>query len=88
MWERLGRREVLAFHPFPVADPAMLASDTVEVPVQVNGKVRSRITVPVGTTKDELAQLAMADEKVAAHLDGRAPRNTVVVPDRLVNFVV
>jgi leucyl-tRNA synthetase len=88
MWERLGRREVLAFHPFPVADPAMLASDTVEVPVQVNGKVRSRITVPVGATKDELARLAMADEKVAAHLDGRTPRNTVVVPDRLVNFVV
>ena len=88
MWERLGRREVLAFHPFPVADPAMLASDTVEVPVQVNGKVRSRITVPVGTPNDELVRLAMADDKVAAHLDGRAPRNTVVVPDRLVNLVV
>ncbi|MBU6201395.1 MAG: leucine--tRNA ligase [Acidobacteria bacterium] len=88
MWERLGRREVLAFHPFPVADPAMLASDTVEVPVQVNGKVRSRIVVPVGTPDDELVRLAMADEKVAAHLDGRAPRNTVVVPDRLVNLVV
>ena len=88
MWERLGRTEVLAFHPFPVADPAMLASDTVEVPVQVNGKVRSRIVVPVGTPKDELVRLALADGKVAAHLDGRTPRTTVVVPDRLVNVVV
>ena len=88
MWERLGRTEVLAFHPFPVADPAMLASDTIEVPVQVNGKVRSRIVVPIGTPQDEMVRLAMADVKVVAHLGGRVPRTTVVVPDRLVNLVV
>jgi leucyl-tRNA synthetase len=87
LWERLGHSRLWET-PWPVADPALIASDTVEVVVQVNGKLRDRLHVPVGTPEDELVALALASERVQAHLDGGEPRKTVVVPDRLVNLVV
>jgi leucyl-tRNA synthetase len=86
LWQRLGR-ERLWDTPWPVADPAMLERDTVEVVVQVNGKLRDRLSVSVGTPEDELVALALASERVRAHVDGE-PRKTIVVPDRLVNVVV
>ncbi|MEY2741361.1 MAG: leucine--tRNA ligase [Actinomycetota bacterium] len=88
LWERLGRTDDLTYAPFPVADPAWVASDTVEVPVQVNGKVRSRVVAPAGATDDALRDLALADERVRAALQGAAPRKVIVVPGRLVNLVV
>ena len=69
------------------ADPALVASDVVEIVVQVNGKLRDRLQVPAGTAEDELVALALASERVRAHLDDGAPRRTIVVPDRLVNVV-
>jgi len=88
LWRRLGHADSLTFEPFPTADPALLVQDTVEVPVQVNGKLRSRLTVAVGTTAEALEAAARADAKVAEHLDGRTIRKVVVVPGKLVNFVV
>jgi leucyl-tRNA synthetase len=88
LWERLGHRDTLAYEPFPVADPALLVTDAVEVPVQVGGKVRSRIMVPVGADDATHERLARADAKIAALLDGATVRKVVVVPGRLVNFVV
>ena len=87
LWERLGHSRLWET-PWPVADLALVASDTVEVVVQVNGKLRDRLHVPVGTPEDELVALALASERVQAHLDGGEPRKTIVVPDRLVNLVV
>jgi leucyl-tRNA synthetase len=63
-------------------------SDTIEIPVQINGKVRSRINVSPSLTEDELLATALADDKVQAALDGKAPFKTVVVPQRMVNLVV
>jgi leucyl-tRNA synthetase len=74
--------------PWPEADPALLALEDVEVVVQVNGKLRDRLHVPVGTGEGELLAAALASERVKAHLDGREVRRTVVVVDRLVNIVV
>jgi leucyl-tRNA synthetase len=54
----------------------------------VNGRLRDRLQVPVGTPEEELVGLALASERVQAHLDGGEPRKTIVVPDRLVNLVV
>ena len=71
-----------------MTDPAYLVADTVDVPVQVNGKVRSVLTVATGTDGPSLEALALADEKVAAYLDGKTVRKAVVIPGRLVNFVV
>ena len=87
LWQRLGRTDSLTYIPFPVADPALLVADTIEIPVQVNGKVRSKLTVSASVSDDELKALALADDKVQAILAGKAPRNVVVVPKRLVNVV-
>jgi leucyl-tRNA synthetase len=85
LWERLGYSRLWET-PWPQADQALVASDTVEVVVQVNGKLRDRLHVPAGTPENELVALALASERVQAHVDGE-PRRTIVVPDRLVNVV-
>jgi leucyl-tRNA synthetase len=74
--------------PFPTADPAMLVSDTIEIPIQVNGKMRSKVTASANVTDDELRAMAMADEKVQSVLAGAQPSKIIVVPKRLVNVVL
>lgn len=88
LWLRLGHATSLAHGPFPVADPAYLVDDTVEYPVQVNGKVRGRVTVAADADQETLKAIALADEKVQAFLAGASPRKVIVVPGRLVNLVV
>ena len=74
--------------PWPAADPAILERDTVEVVVQVNGKLRDRVQAAAGTAREELESLARERPNVQAHVDGKEIVKAVVVPDRLVNFVV
>ncbi|MBS1696134.1 MAG: leucine--tRNA ligase [Actinobacteria bacterium] len=88
LWRRLGHDTTLAHGPFPVADPAYLVDDSVEYPVQVNGKVRGRVTVPADAAADAVQSAALADEKVLAFLNGATPKKVIVVPGRLVNVVV
>jgi leucyl-tRNA synthetase len=88
LWSMLGQTTELTFMPFPVADPALLVSDTIEIPIQVNGKVRSKLSVLPTVTDDELRALALADEKVIALLNGAEPAKVVIVPKRLVNVVL
>jgi leucyl-tRNA synthetase len=88
LWQRLGSATSLAHGPFPVADPAYLVEDTVEYPVQVNGKVRGRITVPADADADVVEAAALADEKVQTSLAGATPKKVIVVAGRLVNLVV
>ncbi len=87
LWQRLGRSDEITYAPFPIADPNLLVSDTVEIPVQVNGKVRSRLTAPTGSSDDQLTALALSDEKVRIALAGAEPRKVIVVSGRLVNIV-
>jgi leucyl-tRNA synthetase len=87
MWERMGHGDALYREPWPEWDDTARIRDTVEVAIQVNGKVRSRIVVPADVDRAELEQLALADDKVSKELGGKAPRNVVVVPGRLVNVV-
>jgi leucyl-tRNA synthetase len=88
LWSRLGHATSLAHGPFPEADPALLVDETIEVPVQVNGKVRARLTVPAGADSDAMEAAARADARVGELLAGATVRKVVVVPGRLVNFVV
>jgi len=88
LWSMLGQTTELTFMPFPVADPALLVSDTIEIPIQVNGKVRSKLSVLPTVTDEELRALALADEKVIALLNGAEPTKVVIVPKRLVNVVL
>jgi leucyl-tRNA synthetase len=87
VYERLTGRRVWD-EPWPEADPALLAAETFELIVQVNGKLRDRIAAPASASQEEQEQLALASEKVASQLDGGELVKTVVVPGRLVNFVI
>lgn len=88
LWQRLGHTTSLAHGPFPAADPAYLIDDTVEYPVQVNGKVRGRVVVAADADDDAVKAAALADQKVQAFLAGASPRKVIVVAGRLVNLVV
>ena len=88
LWARLGHEESVVWSDFPQADTALLVDDEVELPVQVAGKVRSRIRVPAGADEAAVREAALADEKIQAAVAGRDIRRVVVVPDRLVNVVV
>ena len=87
LWERLGHERLWAT-PWPQADPALLEQETFELVVQVNGRVRGRIEVPVDLPEEELVARAKDLPRVRSHLDGKEVRKTVVVPRRLVNLVV
>ncbi len=86
LWATLGHSRLWEA-PWPVADEALLQRETVELVLQVNGKVRDRIQVPAGLPDAELVERARASEKVRAHLNGDEQR-VIVVPDKLVNIVV
>ncbi len=87
MWSRLGHSESLAHGPFPEADPAELVEDAVEYPIQVKGKVRSRITVAADAPAADIEAAALADPKIVELLAGATPRKVVVVPGKMVSIV-
>ena len=78
----------VAWVSFPVADPAHLVDDTVEVPVQVNGKVRAKVVVAADADEATVTAAALAEPNVQAHLDGKEVRKAIYVPGRMVNLVV
>ncbi|HWP34633.1 MAG TPA: leucine--tRNA ligase [Thermodesulfobacteriota bacterium] len=88
LWERMGGRGTLALEPWPAYDPALVQAEEVLIVVQVNGKVRSRITLPADSPEEAVREAALADARVREFTGGRPPRKVVVVPNRLVNIVV
>jgi leucyl-tRNA synthetase len=87
VYERLTGERVWE-QPWPVADPALLESETVEVVVQINGKLRDRMDAPADASREQLEQLARDRPRAQAHIDGKTVAKVVVVPGKLVNFVV
>jgi leucyl-tRNA synthetase len=88
LWSRLGHAGELVDHPWPAADPEAARAEEVELGVQVNGRVRARITVPVGASEELVRERALAEPRVQEQLAGRVPSKLVVVPGRLVSLVV
>ena len=88
LWEFLGHADTLAYEPWPEFDPSALAEDTIEIPVQILGKLRGRITVPVAATPADMEAAAKANPDVARHLEGKTIVKVIAVPKRMVNFVV
>ncbi|MFO0967877.1 MAG: class I tRNA ligase family protein [Gemmataceae bacterium] len=88
LWRALGEKETLAYHAWPSYDPALLKADVIEVPVQVNGKLRGKVTVAPDLDPKALEQAALADEKVRGFLEGKQVKKVIVVPGKLVNLVV
>ena len=88
LWQALGHAETLLEDvPFPVADPAALQRDSVTLAVQVNGKLRGTIEVPVNVSKEEAERLALAEPNVAQYVAGQTVRKVIVVPGKIVNIV-
>jgi leucyl-tRNA synthetase len=88
LWERLGETGLLAHATWPIHDEALCMDETHTVVVQVNGRVRASLEVPLDIAKKELETLAVADERVQKHIDGKNIARVIVVPGRLVNVVV
>ena len=88
IWEELGHDGPVFRQSWPAFDPELAKEEQAEIVVQVNGKLRSRIHVPFGTSKEELESLALADEKVQPYLAGKQAVKVITVPDKLVNVVV
>jgi leucyl-tRNA synthetase len=87
LWSRLGQTGSVSHAAWPGHDPAMLVDDEVEVPVQILGKVRSRVTVATGADNKTLEAAALADPKIAELLEGKTVRKVIVVPGKMVNIV-
>jgi leucyl-tRNA synthetase len=88
LWQVLGHEQTLAYEPWPTYDPALLKDEEIEIPVQVNGKLRGRVVVPADAGRDAIEAAARGDERIAALIDGKTIRKVVIVPGKLVNFVV
>ena len=88
LWQALGHTKTLAHEPWPEFDPQLAKEDTIEVAVQINGKVRSKIVVPADADAKQLEAAARADARIAELLAGKQVVKVVVVPGRLVSFVV
>ncbi len=88
LWSMLGGEGTVTRVAFPEADPAMLVDDQVEMPVQVNGKVRGRVTVAADADEATVVAAALAEENVAVHTDGNELRKVIHVPGRMVNLIV
>ena len=87
LWTKLGHVGSIAYAQWPTYDESKLEEDTVEIIVQVNGKLRAKLTASQNITKDELEKQALADEKVQHHLEGKTIRKVIVIPGKLVNVV-
>ncbi len=88
LWQRLGHATRIAFVPWPAYDEAKLTADTITLAVQVSGKLRGTIDVPVNIAEADAIAAAKADEKIAQFLEGKTMRREIYVPGRLVNLVV
>lgn len=88
LWAALGHEASVHLETWPQYDESALVQDEVEMVVQINGKVREHITVDVALSKEEVAEQALADERVQALIAGKTVRKTIVVPKKLINFVV
>ena len=88
LWEMIGEKGRLLKQPWPQFDPELAKEEEIEIVVQVNGKIRSRVLVAPGTPDDDVRQLALNDPKVTGSLDGKQIVKAIVVPNKLVNIVV
>ncbi len=88
LWERLGHEDSLAYAAWPEFNAELLKTETIVIPVQVNGKIRGRIEIPADATEDLVLELAREDGNVSRYLQGKRVTRAIYVPERIVNFVI
>jgi leucyl-tRNA synthetase len=87
LWSKLGHSSSIAYEPWPAVEQAMLRDDQIELPVQIMGKVRGKITVPADADEQTVQNAALSDSKIAQLIEGKTVRKVVVVPGKIVNIV-
>ena len=87
LWSKLGHSESLAYEPWPQHDESLITQDRIELPVQIGGKLRGKVTVDANADAKQIEQATLADEKIKAALAGKTVRKVVVVPGKIVNIV-
>jgi leucyl-tRNA synthetase len=87
LWEKLGHGQSLAYEPWSVANTSYLVQDSIEIPVQINGKLRGRVNVPATAAQADIEVTAKNDPMIATHLAGKTIRKVIYVPGRLLNIV-
>jgi leucyl-tRNA synthetase len=88
LWERLGHQGGLTAAPWPIADEAVARAEEIEVPVQINGKIRGRVTVPAEASEKDVESLALAAPAIQTYLEGKQIVKVIVARGRLVSVVV
>ncbi len=88
IWHKLGHTQTLAYEPWPEYDKDLIKEDTVEIPIQVNGKLRGKITISVNSGDKEILEQARKEEKILPHISGKQIVKEIYVPGKLINFVV
>ena len=88
LWQALGNDQSLAYEPWPIYDESLTRSSEIEVPLQINGKLRAKLVVPADSNAEQLEHAARSHEKLAEWLDGKQIVKAIVVPGRMVNFVI
>ena len=87
LWSKLGHSDSIAYQPWPAVDESMLRDDEIEMPVQIMGKVRGKITVPADADEKTVQATALADAKIKQMIEGKTVRKVIVVPGKIVNIV-
>jgi leucyl-tRNA synthetase len=88
LWQAVGHKTALAYEPWPAFDEAMTKADEIEVPVQINGKLRGKVVVPADADSDAIQTAALAEPRIKELLQGKTIKKVIVVPKKLVNIVV
>ena len=88
IWERLGHTESIAYETWPTYDEEKTILEEVTIGVQINGKLRSELTISTDLEKEEILKLAMKDEKIQNYIEGKEIVKSIVVPNKIVNFVI
>ncbi|KRL66773.1 leucine--tRNA ligase [Companilactobacillus versmoldensis] len=88
LWSKFGHDESITYAKWPEFDESKLVSDTVEMIIQVNGRLRDKLSLPVDTDKEKIKELALSDEKIQKFIDGKDVAKVIVIPNKIVNIVV
>ena len=88
LWSKLGHEGTIAYEAWPKYEPELLKESVIEIPVQINGRVRDKLTVDAGASQDDIKKAALGSEKIIAMLEGKEPKKVIVVPGKLVSIVV
>jgi leucyl-tRNA synthetase len=87
LWAILGHKQTLAYEPWPTFDESLTVDQSVEIPISIQGKLRSKINIARGMSNDEVEKIALLDERIAELLVGKTVKKVIIVPDRMVNIV-